>query len=100
MQKNVFTRIMTLRIKLFVIIYANKISIKDETKNFLKQFLEFLLEPCCNPIFYLHCFYILRKNKKIQKKYVFSINLVNFIDFFIVFMLKNNKIYLESKLDQ
>jgi hypothetical protein len=40
------------------------------------------------------------KIKKIQKKYVFSINLVNFIDFFIVFMLKNNKIYLESKLDQ
>ena len=40
------------------------------------------------------------KIKKIQKNYVFSINLVNFIDFFIVFMLKNNKIYLESKLDQ
>jgi len=79
---------MTLRIKLLVIIYADKINVKNKTNFFLKQNLEFLLEPCCNPIFYLHCFYILRKNQKIKKQYVFSINLVNFIDFFYCFYVK------------
>jgi hypothetical protein len=42
MQKNIFTRIMTLRTKLLIIINTNKISAKKE--KFFQQNLEFLLK--------------------------------------------------------